>query len=74
MNALDSDEQRSLLALYRGATPSADDLAELTWVARMVRLMAWFWAVLGEARGGDAAYSHYVATLAAELKAQTGGS
>jgi hypothetical protein len=40
----------------------------------MVRLMAWFWAVLGEMRAEDSSlYAPYVASLAAELKAQTGG-
>lgn len=73
MNALDAGEQSNLLALYREGAPTADDLAELTWVARMVRLMAWFWAVLGASRAEDPSlYAPYVASLAAELKAQTG--
>ena len=75
MNGLGADEQRDLLALYRGAVPTEDELAELTWVARMVRLMAWFWAVIGEAHSNDPAlYAPYVASLAADLKAQTGES
>jgi thiamine kinase-like enzyme len=75
MNTLSAEEQKSLLGFYRRTVPTEEDLAELTWVARMVRLMAWFWAVLGEARAEDPSlYSPYVASLAAELKAQTGGS
>jgi thiamine kinase-like enzyme len=74
MNSLSAEEQKSLLGCYRGIVPTEEDLAELTWVARMVRLMAWFWAVLGEMRAEDSSlYAPYVASLAAELKAQTGG-
>ena len=75
MNSLGTEEQKTLLALYRQAVPTEDELAELAWVARMVRLMAWFWAVLGEANSDDPAlYAAYVASLAADLKAQTGES
>ena len=69
MNAFDGDEQRASLAAYRRAAPAAAELADLTWLVRMVRLMAWFWALLGEANAHDPSlYAPYLTELAAHLR------
>ena len=69
MNGFDGDEQRASLAAYRRAAPTAAELAELTWLVRMVRLMAWFWALLGEANADDSSlYAPYLTELAAHLR------
>jgi thiamine kinase-like enzyme len=69
MNGFNGAEQRALLAAYRRATPSAAEIAELAWLVRMVRLMAWFWALLGKANAKDAApYAQYLAKLSVELR------
>jgi thiamine kinase-like enzyme len=69
MNAFDSKEQRSLLEQYRRVAPTHVDLAELAWVVRMVRLMSWFWALLGHASANDSSlYAPYLTELAAHLR------
>jgi thiamine kinase-like enzyme len=69
MNGFNGAEQRALLAAYRRAAPTAEESAELAWLVRMVRLMAWFWALLGEASSADPApYGQYLAKLAADLR------
>jgi len=68
MNGFDGEQQRALLAAYGQAEPAHDMLAELEWLIRMVRLMAWFWAVLGLAAGGTSMYASYVAELGARLR------
>jgi hypothetical protein len=69
MNGFNRAEQRALLAAYRRTAPTADDSAELEWLVRMIRLMAWFWASLGEASSPDPApYAQYLAKLAADLR------
>ena len=69
MNGFDGDEQRASLAAYRRAAPTAAELAELTWLVRMARLMAWFWALLGEANADDSSlYAPYLTELAAHLR------
>ena len=68
MNGFDREQRRVLLAEYRQAEPANDALAELEWLIRMVRLMAWFWAVLGLAGNDSLVYSLYVAELGARLR------
>jgi len=69
MNGLDGEQQRTLLAAYGQAEPADDELAQLKWLIRMVRLMAWFWALLGQARSGDSlSYALYIAELGARLR------
>jgi thiamine kinase-like enzyme len=69
MNGFDADEQRTLLATYRRATPTAAELAELAWLVRMQRRMAWFWALLGDANVDDSSlYAPYLIGLAADLR------
>ena len=69
MNGFDGDEQRASLAAYRRTAPTAADCAELAWLVRMVRLMAWFWALLGEANSDDSSwYAPYLTELADQLQ------
>jgi Ser/Thr protein kinase RdoA (MazF antagonist) len=68
MNGFNGAEQRALLAAYRRVTPTTAEVADLAWLVRMVRLMAWFWALLGNANAEDAAYAQYLAKLGAELR------
>ena len=69
MNGFDGDEQRASLAAYRRAAPTTAELAELTWLVRLARLMAWFWALLGEANADDSSlYAPYLTELAAHLR------
>ena len=69
MNGLGAEEQRALLTAYRRAVPATAELEELAWLVRMVRLMAWFWALLGEASADDASlYATYVAELGERLR------
>jgi thiamine kinase-like enzyme len=68
MNAFGGEEQRTLLTLYRRDVPTSAALAELAWLVRMVRLMAWFWALLGQANPDDSPrYAPYLTELAAHL-------
>jgi thiamine kinase-like enzyme len=69
MNGLHLEERGALLAAYRGREPTAAELSELAAVVRLVRLMAWFWALLGAAQtAAPAAYADYLTTLAAEIE------
>ncbi len=69
MNGFGADEQRALLAAYAQTTPTQAELDDLTWLVRMVRLMAWFWALLGEASVDDPSlYAPYLTELAAHLR------
>jgi thiamine kinase-like enzyme len=69
MNGFNGAEQRALLAAYRRVTPSTNEVADLAWLVRMVRLMAWFWALLGKESAEDAVpYAQYLAKLSAELR------
>jgi thiamine kinase-like enzyme len=69
MNGFDGEEQRASLAAYRRAAPTAAELAELAWLVRMVRLMAWFWALLGHANADDSSwYAPYLTELADQLR------
>jgi thiamine kinase-like enzyme len=69
MNGFDREQQRALLAAYaRAGRADGDALAELEWLIRMVRLMAWFWAVLGQAADDSLVYAVYVAELGARLR------
>jgi thiamine kinase-like enzyme len=69
MNGFDGEEQRSLLEQYRRAAPSDAELADLAWLVRMVRLMSWFWALLGHASANDSSlYAPYLTELAAHLR------
>jgi thiamine kinase-like enzyme len=68
MNGFDGEQQCALLAAYGQAEPARDKLAELEWLIRMVRLMAWFWAVLGLAADDTHVYASYVAELGARLR------
>jgi thiamine kinase-like enzyme len=69
MNGFDREQQRALLAAYRQEGPTNDELADLAWLIRMVRLMAWFWALLGNASTDDSLlYALYVAELGARLR------
>lgn len=69
MNGLARDERNALLAAYRGTEPSAAEQDELAAVVRLVRLMAWFWALIGATQtAAPAAYGEYLAALAVELE------
>jgi thiamine kinase-like enzyme len=69
MNGLNRDECCALLAAYSGAAPTSAEQDELAAVVRLVRLMAWFWALLGAAQtAAPAAYAGYLTTLAAEIE------
>jgi thiamine kinase-like enzyme len=69
MNGFGAAEQRALLVTYRRATATAAELAELQWLVRMQRLMAWFWALLGDANADDSSlYAPYLAAFAADLR------
>ena len=68
MNGFDREQQRALLAAYWQAEPASGALAELERLIRMVRLMAWFWAVLGDAGDDSLVYALYVAELGARLR------
>ena len=69
MNGFDADERRALLAAYAQAVPTQAELADLDWLVRMVRLMAWFWAVLGAASVDDPSlYAPYLAELGDHLR------
>lgn len=69
MNGLRLESRRALLAAYGGAAPTSAELDELAAVVRLVRLMAWFWALLGAAQtAAPAAYAGYLTTLAAEIE------
>jgi thiamine kinase-like enzyme len=64
MNDYGARERRDLLAAYRGEDRAAIKKTELDKIVRLVRLMAFFWARLGEVRTAEpTAYR----TLAAEL-------
>ena len=69
MNGLAFDERHALLAAYLVRAPEAADLDELAALVRLVRLMAWFWALLGATQTADpAGYAPYLAALAADLE------
>jgi thiamine kinase-like enzyme len=69
MSGFGAAERRTLLATYRRATPTAAELTELEWLVRMQRLMAWFWALLGDANADDSSlYAPYLAAFAADLR------
>lgn len=69
MNGLALDERHALLAAYLTRAPEAHELEELAVLVRLVRLMAWFWALLGATQAADAsAYAPYLASLAADLE------
>jgi len=68
MNDYGPRECRELLAAYYGGAQQVT-LAELAKIVRMVRLVAFFWARLGELRVTDsAAYSQLAAELERKLK------
>jgi len=69
MNGFGRAEQHALLAAYRCAAPTAAESDELAALVRMVRLMAWFWALLGAANATDPSpYARYLTELAADLQ------
>jgi thiamine kinase-like enzyme len=68
MNDYGTRERRELLAAYCGADRGAITESELERIVRLVRLMAFFWARLGELRAGEStAYRELAAELAARL-------
>jgi thiamine kinase-like enzyme len=68
MNDYGARERRDLLAAYRGEDRSGVTEAELDKIIRLVRLIAFFWARLGELRAADAtAYCELAAELARKL-------
>jgi thiamine kinase-like enzyme len=68
MNDYGARERRELLAAYRGEDRSGLAETELDKVVRLVRLMAYFWARLGELRTGDkTAYRELAAELGKTL-------
>jgi thiamine kinase-like enzyme len=68
MNDYGARERRDLLAAYRGEHRSGVTEAELDKIVRLVRLIAFFWARLGEQRTADAtAYGELVDELARRL-------
>jgi thiamine kinase-like enzyme len=69
MNGLGAEHHRAVAAAYRRSTPSAAELADLQWLVRMVRFMAWFWALLGAAKAEDPSlYAPYLADFGAHLQ------
>jgi thiamine kinase-like enzyme len=69
MNGFDGEQRRALLAAYRQEEPANEELADLTWLIRMVRLMAWFWALLGNVSTDDSLlYALHIAELGARLR------
>jgi thiamine kinase-like enzyme len=69
MNHFDGDTRRELLAAYRRAEPTRVELEELERLVRMVRLMAWFWALVGQASADDSSlYAPHLAELGARLR------
>jgi thiamine kinase-like enzyme len=68
MNDYGARERRDLLAAYRGEDRVGVVETELDKIVRLVRLMAFFWARLGELRAADAtAYRELAADLAQKL-------
>jgi thiamine kinase-like enzyme len=68
MNDYGARERRDLLAAYRGEDRLGLAETELEKIVRLVRLMAYFWARLGELRTADAAaYRELAAELARKL-------
>jgi thiamine kinase-like enzyme len=68
MNGYGARERRDLLAAYRGEDRLGLAVAELDKVVRLVRLIAYFWARLGELRAADkTAYRELAAELATRL-------
>jgi thiamine kinase-like enzyme len=69
MNDYGARERRDLLAAYRGEDRLGLAETELEKIVRLVRLMAYVWARLGESRARDAsAFRELAATLAERLK------
>ena len=68
MNDYGARERRDLLAAYGGEDRSGVTEAELEKIVRLVRLIAFFWARLGELRATDStAYREMAAELAGKL-------
>jgi thiamine kinase-like enzyme len=68
MNDYGARERRDLLVAYRGEDRSELAEAELEKIVRLVRLIAFFWARLGELRTADtSAYRELTAELARKL-------
>jgi thiamine kinase-like enzyme len=68
MNDYGARERRELLAAYRGDDATAIAESELERIVRLVHLMAFFWARLGELRAGESsAYREIAAELTAKL-------
>jgi thiamine kinase-like enzyme len=68
LNDYGEQERRALLAAYCGDGRDRIALRELTKVVRMVRLVAFFWARLGEARIAEpASYAQLAADLERKL-------
>ncbi|HVS23009.1 MAG TPA: phosphotransferase [Gammaproteobacteria bacterium] len=68
MNDYGARERRDLLAAYRGEDGLRIAESELEKIVRLVRLIAFFWARLGERRAAEpAAYSALAAELAERL-------
>lgn len=69
MNGLAGDERHALLAAYVARAPDVAELEDLATLMRLVRLMAWFWALLGATQTeAPSAYAPYLAVLAADLE------
>ncbi len=68
MNDYGARERRELLAAYRGDDRAGVLETELDKIVRLVRLMAYFWARLGELRAAEsAAYRDLASELAGKL-------
>ena len=68
MNDYGARERRDLLSAYRGEDRPGFAETELDKIVRLVRLMAYFWARLGELRTADAAsYRELASDLAKKL-------
>jgi len=69
MNDYGARERRELLAAYCGAERGAITASELETTIRLVRLMAFFWARLGQLRAADSgAYRELATELGERLK------
>jgi thiamine kinase-like enzyme len=68
LNDFGARERRELLAAYRGEDGPRIAESELEKIVRLVRLIAFFWARLGELRAAESTpYGELVAELAAKL-------
>jgi predicted DNA-binding ribbon-helix-helix protein len=70
MNDYSAAESRALANAYYGETAALFHMRELANVVRMIRLMSFFWARIGEHVARDSApYTQLAAAMAERLRA-----